>query len=243
MVDPATENAEEKPLDPAMARVQVRLQRLMLIAGLTLGLGILAVFAAIVYRITAADNTVEVVASEDVASDLAAKVAAPPQAELPAAETAKVADDPAPVEPAAVAEPEQALEMPSVPAPAVEPAQVGDDPMPDKPTPAAESEEAPEPPVASASAEVTGQIPVPVPSPRLPSLETQGQVENGSVPTSTDDAILMATATVPADARLIASTVAGGRIVLTYDHYAGTIVIVVDPETLQVVGRLDLKPQ
>jgi len=41
---------DEKPLDPAMARVQVKLRRLILISGLTLGAGVLAVFAAIIYR-------------------------------------------------------------------------------------------------------------------------------------------------------------------------------------------------
>jgi hypothetical protein len=55
--------------------------------------------------------------------------------------------------------------------------------------------------------------------------------------------VLAVEASIPADARLVASTVAGGRIVLTYDHFGGTIVIVVDPDTLQVVGRLDLKPE
>jgi len=48
---------DEKPLDPAVLRVQARLRRLMLIAGLTLGLGILAVFAAILYRIVTLDTT------------------------------------------------------------------------------------------------------------------------------------------------------------------------------------------
>ena len=42
---------DEKPLDPAMLRVQAKMRRLMLIAGLTLGLGILAVFGAILYKI------------------------------------------------------------------------------------------------------------------------------------------------------------------------------------------------
>jgi len=37
-------------------RVQARLKRLMLISGLTVGLGILAVFAAIVYRIVAVET-------------------------------------------------------------------------------------------------------------------------------------------------------------------------------------------
>jgi hypothetical protein len=41
---------DDKPLDPALLRVQARLRRLMLIAGLTLGLGIVAVLAAVLYR-------------------------------------------------------------------------------------------------------------------------------------------------------------------------------------------------
>jgi hypothetical protein len=49
--------ADEKPLDPAVLQVQARLRRLMLIAGLTLGLGIFAVFAAILYRIVTFDAT------------------------------------------------------------------------------------------------------------------------------------------------------------------------------------------
>jgi len=156
MADPEkdTDTEEEKPLDPAVARVHARLQRLMLIAGLTLGLGILAVFLAIIYRITAAD---------DKAPDVAASV---------------------PVEEAAPGPP------PALPPVVVEP-----------------------PPHAEA----------------------------GSVAPGTPEAVLAVEAAIPADARLIASTVAGGRIVLTYDHFGGTIVIVVDPDTLQVVGRLDLK--
>ena len=42
---------DEKPLDPALLRVQAKMRRLMLIAGLTLAFGILVVFAAILYRI------------------------------------------------------------------------------------------------------------------------------------------------------------------------------------------------
>jgi hypothetical protein len=45
------DSEDEKPLDPAVARVQQRLRRLMMISGLTLGLGIFAVFIAILYRI------------------------------------------------------------------------------------------------------------------------------------------------------------------------------------------------
>ena len=41
---------DEKPLDPAMLRVQARLRRLILISGLTLGIGIIAVFGAVLYR-------------------------------------------------------------------------------------------------------------------------------------------------------------------------------------------------
>lgn len=120
----------------------------MLIAGLTLGIGILAVFLAIIYRITAREDKAPVVS---------------------VAETAA----------------EQALPPTSISAP--------------------------------------------------------DGIEAGSAPPDTAAVILATEDTIPADARLIASTVAGGRIVLTYDHFAGTIVIVVDPQTLQVVGRLDLK--
>jgi hypothetical protein len=56
MVDPTLDDAAEKPLDPAVLQVQQRLRRLMLIAGLTLGIGILAVLIAVVYRITAMGN-------------------------------------------------------------------------------------------------------------------------------------------------------------------------------------------
>ncbi len=49
--------SEEKPLDPAVERVQKRLRRLILIAGLTLGVGMFAVFGAILYKLTAADGS------------------------------------------------------------------------------------------------------------------------------------------------------------------------------------------
>ena len=54
---PAFADESEKPLDPAVLRVQARLRRLILIASLTLGLGIFAVFAAILYRIVTLDAT------------------------------------------------------------------------------------------------------------------------------------------------------------------------------------------
>ncbi|MHA1554189.1 MAG: hypothetical protein ACTSU0_07240 [Alphaproteobacteria bacterium] len=56
--NPNTPNpADAEPLDPVLERVQTRLRRLMLIAGLTLGVGMFAVFAAILYRIVALDTS------------------------------------------------------------------------------------------------------------------------------------------------------------------------------------------
>jgi len=50
-MDDPYDKDDEKPLDPAMIQVQQRIRRLMMISGLTLGLGLLAVFIAILYRI------------------------------------------------------------------------------------------------------------------------------------------------------------------------------------------------
>ncbi len=47
---------DEKPLDPALLRVQAKMRRLMLIGGLTLGVGLLAVFGAILYKIAVAGD-------------------------------------------------------------------------------------------------------------------------------------------------------------------------------------------
>lgn len=66
----------DQPLDPAVARVEQRVRRLFLIATLTLGLGILAVFAAILYRIAASDATPEVPAAVAMADDAVAAEAA-----------------------------------------------------------------------------------------------------------------------------------------------------------------------
>jgi hypothetical protein len=52
------DDPDNKPLDPAVIKVEQRLRRLMLIGGLTLGIGILAVLGAIVYRITTAAGKV-----------------------------------------------------------------------------------------------------------------------------------------------------------------------------------------
>jgi len=188
MANPDKDDEEEKPLDPAMARVQAKLQRLMLIAGLTLGIGILAVFLAIIYRITAADDKTPVAGG-----------ATPPEA---------IAEAPA-VDP-----PKQPVT-----------ANFGD----------GDQSEAGAPDGSAATAEPASLPPV--------SVEPPPHAEVGSVAPGTPEAVLAVEASIPADARLIASTVAGGRIVLTYDHFGGTIVIAVDPDTLQVVGRLDLKPE
>ena len=50
-MDDPYDKQDDKPLDPAVLQVQQRIRRLMMISGLTLGLGILAVFMAILYRI------------------------------------------------------------------------------------------------------------------------------------------------------------------------------------------------
>jgi hypothetical protein len=115
MANPSSDD-DETPLDPSLLRVQARLRRLMLIAGLTLGLGIFAVFGAILYKIaTAGDRP-------------------------PAGGTATIA-----------------------------------------------------------------------------------------------------AATLPAGARLVSSAVVGNRVVLTYEHPAGTTLVFIDAKTLAVAGRVDLK--
>lgn len=58
MANPSSsDDDDEKPLDPAVARVERRMRTLTLIAGLTLGVGLLAVFAGIIYRIMSYDAT------------------------------------------------------------------------------------------------------------------------------------------------------------------------------------------
>ncbi|HVZ14662.1 MAG TPA: hypothetical protein VG894_09405 [Bauldia sp.] len=54
---PAFSGEEEKPIDPAFLSVQRKLRRLMFIGGGTLGVGLLAVLIALVYRITTMDAT------------------------------------------------------------------------------------------------------------------------------------------------------------------------------------------
>jgi hypothetical protein len=54
MSHPILDDPSAAPLDPAVIKVEQRLRRLMLIGGLTLGVGLLAVLGAIVYRINVA---------------------------------------------------------------------------------------------------------------------------------------------------------------------------------------------
>jgi hypothetical protein len=59
----AFDGDDEKPIDPTFLRVQARLRRLMLVGGLTLGVGIIAVFAAILYKIATYDTTAKAIAA------------------------------------------------------------------------------------------------------------------------------------------------------------------------------------
>jgi hypothetical protein len=182
MSNPASDEQDEKPLDPAVAQVQQRLQRLMLIAGLTLGLGILAVFLAIIYRISAMDDK-----------------------------------DPVPVAPSAAVPPTTIEPAPAAPTSAAPAA-------PAAATPAAASAPA-SPPAAMPPA-----VPAATPAPAAPSISDE------------DKKVVLkeAKTKVPADSRLMSSTVAGDRIVLTYEHFAGTLVLLFDPQTLEMVGRIDI---
>jgi hypothetical protein len=56
-MDDPYDKEDEKPLDPAVIQVQQRIRRLMMISGLTLGLGLFAVFMAILYRIFTYEGT------------------------------------------------------------------------------------------------------------------------------------------------------------------------------------------
>lgn len=50
------DDEDDAPLDPAMERVQAKLRRLILVSGATLGIGILAVIAAVVFRLAKAER-------------------------------------------------------------------------------------------------------------------------------------------------------------------------------------------
>lgn len=51
MSDPYDDEKQEEPLDPAMQRVQAKLRRLLFGSSMIMVLGLLAVFAAIVYKL------------------------------------------------------------------------------------------------------------------------------------------------------------------------------------------------
>jgi hypothetical protein len=72
-----------------------------------------------------------------------------------------------------------------------------------------------------------------------------GMIPAAAVPaTAVPGAPVRAAATIlPAGARLVGTTADGNRIVLTYEVNGGTTVITVDPRSLAVTGRLDLKPE
>jgi hypothetical protein len=57
----ANSSPDDEPLDPTLLRVQARLRRLMLIAAVTLSIGLLAVFGALLYRIVGFSATQAVV--------------------------------------------------------------------------------------------------------------------------------------------------------------------------------------
>jgi hypothetical protein len=88
-------------------------------------------------------------------------------------------------------------------------------------------------PVAAALPPATVSAPSAPPAPASPPAPLIAEADKQAV-------LKEAKATVPADARLMSSTVAGDRIVLTYEHFAGTLVLIFDPETLEMVGRLEI---
>ena len=50
------EDEHEKPLDPATERIQNKLRMLILVSGLTMAIGLVAVFSAIIYRSVKSGN-------------------------------------------------------------------------------------------------------------------------------------------------------------------------------------------
>jgi hypothetical protein len=160
MADPVPDVSTEKPPDPDMLRLQARVRVLMLIGGLTLGIGLLAVFAAIIYRVAAPSDKASAPVAEKTVAPAASAAAAPGANEAVAA--------------AAVSE-----------------------------TPA--------PPVAA--------------NPTLAK------------------AVEVVKSVLPVRAWLVSTALSGDRIVLAYEHSGGTTMFVVDAVTLEITGRLDLKPQ
>ena len=69
--------------------------------------------------------------------------------------------------------------------------------------------------------------------------------EAAAIPTAAvpGPAIHAAASILPAGARLVGTSSDGSRVVLTYEHAGGTTLITVDPRSLAVTGRLDLKSE
>lgn len=84
MTNPNLDDEDDKPLDPAVANVERRVKRLMTIGLATLGLGIFAVLAAIVYRIAVMDATPAPVAAPVATAEAAARAEADVRAALAA---------------------------------------------------------------------------------------------------------------------------------------------------------------
>jgi hypothetical protein len=162
MADPIPDASPEKPTDPEMLRLQARVRALMLIGGLTLGVGLSAVFAAIIYRVAAPSDKGSAAVAEETMT-LAPATAAPP--------------------------------APAVASEAAAPA----------------ANEAPAPPAATSPAVAK--------------------------------AVEVVKSVLPVRAWLVSTSVSGDRIVLAYEHAGGTTMFVVDAVTLEITGRLDLKPQ
>ncbi len=56
MSHPILDDDEEKPLDPAVERLQMKLKGLLLVSSLIMGLGLVAVLSAIIYRVVKDDG-------------------------------------------------------------------------------------------------------------------------------------------------------------------------------------------
>ncbi len=56
MSDPIQDEIQEEPLDPAVERVQAKLRKLLLGSSLIMGLGLIAVFAAIIYKLNEVED-------------------------------------------------------------------------------------------------------------------------------------------------------------------------------------------
>ena len=160
-----------------MLRIQKRVSRLMLIAALTFGIGLVTVLGAIIYRLATFPD-----------KSSAAEVIPPTPAAALIAPAAAVAATP----------PVQIVEA----------------------TPA-------DPPAAPSAPEATTASAAPA-SASSPAVSKAMENVKG---------------VLPARAWLVSASISGDRIVLAYEHANGTTMFVVDANTLEITGRLDLKPE